>query len=168
MALMITVASIAVPVTSAFLTRQRADSGLVSALAAIQGARNRSVAERRNMLVTFVPPNRITVERIEVPGPGTTLVENVMLDNALTFFRFPTLPDTPDAFAVGAGAVVFTGAEPVMFTSDGSLVDADGDVTNGTIFFGSNNDPASARAVSIFGITGYLRTWKWGGAQWVQ
>ena len=53
-----------------------------------------------------------------------------------------------------------------MFTSDGSLIDAAGDITNGSLFFGIPEQPLSARAVTVFGITGMLRTWTWGGAQW--
>ena len=60
----------------------------------------------------------------------------------------------------------FSGAQPVMFTSDGSLIDAAGDITNGSLFFGIPEQPLSARAVTVFGITGMLRTWTWGGAQW--
>ena len=55
-----------------------------------------------------------------------------------------------------------------MFTSDGSLIDSAGDVTNGTIFFGVPNHPETARAITVFGVTGMLRTWKWGGASWMQ
>ena len=79
------------------------------------------------------------------------------------------MADTPDIFGGTASAnVLFTGVEPVMFTSDGSLIDSAGDVTNGTVFMGVPNQPATARAVTIFGVTGMLRSWKWRGSQWFQ
>ena len=55
-----------------------------------------------------------------------------------------------------------------MFTSDGSLIDSAGDVTNGTIFIGGPNHPETARAITVWGVTGMLRTWKWRGRVWMQ
>jgi hypothetical protein len=77
------------------------------------------------------------------------------------------MPDTPDAFG-GSVATNFSGTPPVMFTSDGSLVDSNGDVVNGTVFFGVAGQPLTARAVTIFGVTGLTRTWKWRGSQWME
>jgi hypothetical protein len=57
---------------------------------------------------------------------------------------------------------------PVMFTSDGSLVDNNGDVVNGTIFVGVPSQPQTARAVTVFGVTGLTRTWKWRGNKWME
>ena len=55
-----------------------------------------------------------------------------------------------------------------MFTSDGSLIDAAGDVTNGTIFIANPEHPETARAITISGVTGMLRSWKWRGSSWIQ
>ncbi len=57
---------------------------------------------------------------------------------------------------------------PVMFTSDGSLIDTAGDVINGTIFIVKPGSLETARAVTIWGVTGLMRTWKWRGSQWMQ
>ena len=65
-----------------------------------------------------------------------------------------------------SAATKFTGTAPVMFTSDGSLVDSNGDVVNGSIFFGVPGQPLTQRAVTIFGVTGLTRNWKWRGGQW--
>jgi hypothetical protein len=78
------------------------------------------------------------------------------------------LPDTPDAFATGTGAIVFTGPTPVMFTSDGSLIDSNGDVVNGTIFLARGTDRQTARALTIFGMTGYMQQWQWGATSWMR
>jgi prepilin-type N-terminal cleavage/methylation domain-containing protein len=166
-AVMATMAAIAVPISTGMILRSRADGASNAVFATIQSVRNRAVAERRNVQFTFVPPNRVTAERLEVPGPATTVVEDVFLENDQTFHRFPALPDTPDAFGA-ASAIRFSGTLPVMFTSEGSLVDADGDVVNGTIFLGRADEPTTARAITFFGVTGVVRLWKWNGAQWVQ
>ena len=55
-----------------------------------------------------------------------------------------------------------------MFTSDGSFMNANGDVMNGTLFIGVRNDPLPARAITIFGASGAMRLWKWNGRAWVE
>ena len=54
------------------------------------------------------------------------------------------------------------------FSSEGTLIDASGDVLNGTVFLAIPDQPNSARAISIFGITALLRTWRWDGGRWVE
>jgi prepilin-type N-terminal cleavage/methylation domain-containing protein len=166
-ALIAVVAGISVPVTTGLIGRMRADSSAIVATTALQAARDRAVAERRNVEVQFELPHRITIVRHEVPGPGTTVIESVVLTEGLTFQQFDGIPDTPDEFG-NASAVTFSGTLPVMFTSDGSLIDANGDVVNGTIFMGRDHEPMSARAVTVFGVTGHFQSWKWTGAEWVQ
>lgn len=159
--------AVAIPVTMDAVTRAKNDSSVVVAHTFIDAARDRAVAERRNVELTFIAPNRIVMERIEVPSGIKTVVGELRLEGAQEFRKFPGVPDTPDAFGASA-AIDFTGTMPVMFTSDGSLIDSAGDVTNGTIFLGVPDRPETARAVTVFGVTGMLRTWKWRGIEWYQ
>ena len=161
------VAGMAVPIASAFLHQRKADSGVVAALTAVTAARDRAVSERRNIQLTFLDPNRIRLSRVEVPGGALTTVQEFTLDNGMHFLKFDGLPDTPDKFGAAA-ATSFTGAAPVMFSSDGSLVDANGDVVNGSIFVGLPQQSDSARAVTVFGATGLTRAWKWRGSKWME
>lgn len=161
------VAGMAVPIAGAFLHQRKADSGVVAALTAVTAARDRAVAERRNIQLTFVDPNRIRLSRVEVPGGALTTVQEFTLDNGMHFLKFDGLPDTPDKFGA-ASATAFGGAAPVMFSSDGSLVDANGDVVNGSIFVGLPQQADSARAVTVFGATGMTRAWKWRGSKWME
>jgi prepilin-type N-terminal cleavage/methylation domain-containing protein len=164
-------AAVAIPITDAFVRTTRADSAVSAAMNAIDIAHDRAVAERRNFVLTFMNPNRIQLERQEINGAGvvtgTTLVDEFLLEGGQTFLRFSGMPDTPDAFG-GASATTFSGTSPVMFTSDGSLVDSNGDVVNGTIFFGISGQPLTARAVTVFGVTGLTRNWKWRGSRWME
>jgi prepilin-type N-terminal cleavage/methylation domain-containing protein len=160
-------AAVAIPVTMQMVNRAKGDSALVVVHTVLDTGRNRAVAERRNVELTFVAPNRIRLERIEVPGGGRTVVGEMQLEAGQEFVKDPDLPDTPDAFGAGA-AISFTGVSPVMFTSDGSLIDSAGDITNGTVFVAKPGHPETARAVTVFGVTGMLRSWKWRGAQWFQ
>jgi len=160
-------AGVTIPVTMEMVKRARNDSAVIVAQAFIDGARDRAVAERRNVELEFTAPNWLRMYRIEVPSGTKTLLSEMRLEAAQEFLKFPMVTDTPDAFGASS-AVSFTGTMPVMFTSDGSLIDSQGDVVNGTVFFGVPDRPESARAVSVFGITGMIRTWKWRGAQWFE
>lgn len=163
--------AIAIPITDGFVRSARADSAVSAAMSAIDIAHDRAVSERRNFVLTFVNPNRIRLGRQEIDAAGTvtstTQVEEFVLEGGQTFLRFSGMPDTPDAFG-GASATTFSGTQPVMFTSDGSLVDASGDVVNGTIFFGIAGQPLTARAVTVFGVTGLTRIWNWRGSRWME
>ena len=63
-------------------------------------------------------------------------------------------------------ATWFGGALTVSYTSEGEFVDENGDPANGSVFIGRNNEPLSARAVTIFGPTALVREWHWNGVQW--
>jgi len=161
------VSAMAVPVSSTFLVQRKADSAIVSALAAVTAARDRAVAERRNIQMTFLPPNKIQLSRVEVPSGVVTPVQDFTLDNGQIFLKFDAVPDTPDHFGAATYAS-FSGVMPVMFTSDGSLLDSNGDLSNGSIFVGFANQPNTARAVTVFGVTGLTRAWKWRGSKWME
>lgn len=157
--------AVAIPVTQATVDRAKNDSAVSVTQAFIDAARDRAVAERRNVELTYVAPNRLYAHRVEVPSGLRTQVGELMLEGGQELHVFATVPDTPDVFGKSS-PFQFTGTGPWMFTSDGSLIDSAGDVANGTIFFGVPNRPESARAITVFGVTGMIRMWKWRGAQW--
>jgi len=165
-ALVIVGAAVAIPVTLQMVASAKGDSALVMTSTFLESARNRAVSERRNIELTFVAPNRIQLVRIEVPSNARTTLAEMMLEGNEEFVRIDGHPDTPDAFG-GIGAINFSGAAPVMFTSDGSLIDSAGDVTNGTVFIARPGAPDTARAVTLSGVTGMLRSWRWGGSTWL-
>jgi Tfp pilus assembly protein FimT len=165
--LMAIAAGMAVPVSSAFLQQRKADSSVTAALTAITAARDRAVSERRNIQLSFVGTNIIRLSRVEVPSGLLTTVQEFSLEGGQTFLQFADIPDTPDAFG-SSGVASFTGTAPVMFTSDGSLIDSAGDVSNGTILLGNTGQETSARAITVFGATGLVRAWKWRGSKWMQ
>jgi prepilin-type N-terminal cleavage/methylation domain-containing protein len=163
----IILAAMAVPVSGNFIAMTKADSSIIATLDALETARDRSVAERRNFEVSFVNPNHIIIERVEVPSGLKTLISDNVLEGGQQFVKFGALPNTPDAFGFAA-AINFGGTGPWMFTSDGTFVDSNGDPVNGTILLGVPNEPSTARAVTVFGVTGLTRSWKWRGSQWFE
>jgi hypothetical protein len=82
----------------------------------------------------------------------------------------PGAPDTPDGFG-NKGAVEFgglVGGPPTMlFQSDGTFVDTNGNLMNGTVFIGIPNVPTSGRAVTVVGATGRIRMYKANPTGWM-
>jgi prepilin-type N-terminal cleavage/methylation domain-containing protein len=157
--------AIAVMVMPTALRAAKADSGATRVVSALRTAREQAISQRRNIRVAFNAPNEIVVSRVNVPGPGTTEINTVWLEDGVTFQVYAGVPDTPDAFG-NATAASFDGAASIAFTSEGGFVDQNGDSVNGTLFLGRHNDPTSARAVTIFGPTALIRQWRWNGRAW--
>ena len=129
-------------------------------------ARDTAIAQRRSVEVQFVEPNRLFVIRRDVPS-GTTQLQSAVFENNTVFIRFPGVPDTPDTFG-GAAAINLGGAAVVMFTADGMFVDGAGTPVNGTVYIGQSGKNVTQRAVTVFGSTARIRTYRWNGSQWTQ
>src|SRR4051812_30667608 len=153
------------------IKQNRADSGLAAVTNSLRFARDRAIAERRNMDVRFISPNQIEIARAEIPVPPATLVtytvvNETYLQDGLQFIQYSGLGDTPDGF--GASGPIAFASSPRLFTSEGTFIDATGDVMNGTIFFGIPGEKTSGRAVTIFGATALLHSWRWDGIKWTE
>lgn len=160
-------AAVAIPVTQRMVQNAKGDSALAMAATFMQSARNRAVAERRNIIITFTSPTTAKAERVEVPSGLLTLVDSLTLEGDEQFVILDGVADTPDQFGADENPH-FTGPTPVMFTSDGSLIDSAGDVTNASVFVARPDAPDTQRAVTVLGVTGLVRQWKWRGTAWQQ
>jgi prepilin-type N-terminal cleavage/methylation domain-containing protein len=161
-AVMSAVAAMVMPTA---LRSATADSGAARVAAVLRTAREQAISQRRNVRVTFAAPNQIVVTRINVPSTTTTALGTTTLEAGISFQLFTGVPDTPDAFGI-ASATAFGTATSVMFTSEGTFVDQNGDPVNGTVFLGKGIDPMTARAVSVFGPTALIRQWRWNSRVW--
>jgi prepilin-type N-terminal cleavage/methylation domain-containing protein len=164
-AIMATMFALASGITMTAVKSATADGSTSAIVNIIELARNQATSQRRDFQLVFNLPNQIQVFRLEQPS-GSTLVATRYLENKQTFTRFTPTGDTPDAFT-HTGAIAFGTTPTIRFTSDGSLIDSSGDILNGTLFLGVPNDISTARAITIFGATGLIRSWKWYGSQWV-
>lgn len=150
----------------------RADGGLATLASGLRAAREMAISSRRNVRITF-GTNSIINTRVEYCAspctPATTVVRTTTLEGRV-IFRPPTgITADPDGFGNSATDGINLGTlVPAMFTTDGSFVNSNGDVLNGTIFIGVPNDIITTRAISIFGPTGAMRLWKWDGRAWVE
>ena len=153
-------------------------------------ARQLATSKRRNVRVDFTPPNQIQVTVQYLPGeaPGNPIAP-VFLNNAdhgvtntAQFCLFPGLPDTPMAFgntqAINLAQPSGGGAWGVMFTTSGALVGTsslaamnligNSNPVNASIFIGIPPKTSTARAVTVLGATGRVRSYSWDGTQWIE
>jgi len=143
-----------------------ANAALSETVAQLRKGRELAIAQRRNIEVKFLGNNQIQLVRDDVPA-GTTILSTITLEGKIQFHLFDGVPDTPDSFG-RAAAVDFGGAASLIFLSDGTLVDAGGNPLNGSVFFGQEDRPETARAVTILGATGRVRGYRWTGSAWIQ
>ena len=166
-ALGMVVTAISIPVSRNLIQRSKATSSNMEVLTWLETARNRAAAERRNFEVTFDATQRsIRIQRVESSGTKTLILLR-QLPDIVAFTKFSAAPDTPDKFGA-ASAIDFDGPTPHMFTSEGMFVDANGDPSNGTFFMGKAGRPDTGTAITVFGATGLLRSWKLSGTQWIR
>ncbi len=158
-------AAIAVLVTPFARLAAQADSSAAALQSVLQTSREQAISQRRTIRVSFVDPNQVVIERVNVPGPGTTVLNTYILEAGVGFRLFDDVPDTPDAFGNDA-ATTFGGATTTSFTSEGEFVDENGDPVNGSVFIGRESEPLTLRAVTVFGATALIREWRWNGVQW--
>lgn len=147
------------------LESTRGDAALAGVMAQLRQARDRAINHRRTIQVDFVEPNEVRTTELDPTG-GPTLLNQFFLEGNVQFVNFGTVPDTPDGFGDSA-AIDFANETPYFFV-DGSLVDDTGALLSGTIYLGLQNEPLSARAVTVFGGTGQVRGYAWNGTAWVE
>ncbi len=144
----------------------KADGAMRTVIAQLNTARETSIAQRRNVQVTFTGGNVVTLIRQNVPN-GTTTLATIPMEGRAQFALTAGVPDTPDAFGSSA-AVYFGSATSMFFTTDGTLIGNTGAPVNGTIFLNIPNQPRSTRAVTILGATGRIRGFRWDGRAWIR
>ncbi len=144
----------------------RGDGAMRVVIAQLNIAREQSITERRNIAVSFTENNEVLLMRREVPE-GETPLGLIPLEGGVQFAVVDPLPDTPESFG-NSTPIDFGTAAATLFTTDGSLVNEIGQPVNGTVFLAVPGDPLSARAVTVLGSTGRIRSYKWDGARWVR
>jgi prepilin-type N-terminal cleavage/methylation domain-containing protein len=141
------------------------DGAMRVVLSQLNQARELAITQRRNMRLSFTGTSVVQIVREEVPGPTLTTLSQIPFEGGLQFLTVAGLPDTPDAFG-NATAVSFAAAAQIKFTPNGTLVDQNGNLLNGTVFVALAGQMMSARAVTIFGSTGRVRAFRWDGNTW--
>ncbi len=147
------------------LPSANANESMYQIVAQFRNGRESAMAQRRNVRVVFQNDNAIQLLRNDLPN-GTTILSTVTLDSHCKFHLFDGIPDSPDAFGNSA-SVDFGDATAITFLTDGTLVDQNNNPVSGTVFFGVEDQPETARAVTILGATGRVRSYRWTGSEWI-
>lgn len=166
-ALVAIVAGVGAALFGSAISTARANSQASRVSGLVQLARENAIRTQRDLELTFDTDRQIVQLLRDDDQP--VLVAEVALEYGVRLMLLDgpgDMPDTPDAFGDDAAAD-FGDAERLFFISDGSLVDEDSVPVNGTIFLGIDNQPASARAVTITGATAKPRRYRWMGAEWM-
>jgi hypothetical protein len=174
-------ASMAIVSTRSSTYASRANDAMFEVISQMRTAREIAVTKRRNVLVTFTAPNEIqlTVETLPGETPATAIAPVYLNDGVPggnIFYVYPGVPDTPMAFG-NSSALTFTPASggtaglAIMFSTSGSLVGTTGasgystvgnnNPVNASIFTGIAGQPNTARAVTVMGTTGRVRSYSW-------
>jgi len=163
------VSGMAVLVTPIALPGMRADGSTAQLTSLLKRAKERAVSERRDMSMVIASPREVQIFRLATTAGGApTLVDSVVLENNMRVSLTPGLPDTPDGFG-NAAAADFGLANSMIFRAEGVFTDEDDnlDPLNGTIFLSIRNEPLTARAVTIFGPTALISSFRWDGVRWI-
>ncbi len=161
----------------------KANAAMDGMVAELRYGRQLAIGLRRNVMVTFTAPNQIQLAVQTLPGeaPAKFIPPVYLNDNepdGLQFYVFPSLPDIPGGVgnAKALNFVPSTGGSvglSLMFNSSGTFMGTtatsnfasvgNNNPVNGTIFIGKPNQLSTARAISILGATGRVRTYAYGG-----
>lgn len=164
----------------------RANTAMDAVISQLRQARELAIAKRRNVQVQFTAPNKIQLTLLTLPGepvpaamPAVYLNDNVA--GGLNFYVFPSLPDTPMNFgnstAINLQQPGGGGAWTCMFTTSGAFVGTaqaaatlyqttNNNPVNASLFLGLVGRVNTARAVTVFGATGRVRSYYWTGSSW--
>jgi type II secretory pathway pseudopilin PulG len=181
-----TVMAFAVMNTMSSSQNSRANSAMDAVISQLRQARELAIAKRRNVQVQFTAPNQIQLTILTLPGetvppvfPPTYLNDNV--PGGLIFTVLSGLPDTPMNFgnstAISLQQPTGGGAWTVMFTTSGAFVGTaqsaatlyqatNNNPVNASLFLGVVGKTNTARAVTVFGATGRVRSYYWTGSSW--
>ncbi|MGA8142720.1 MAG: prepilin-type N-terminal cleavage/methylation domain-containing protein [Candidatus Acidiferrales bacterium] len=161
------------------LQQMQADAAKNVIQSALRQARELAISDRRFVKVEFLvnpPANRpgsyVRLTRVGGPVFGPDLVVLMLpIQSNVSFVVFGGLPDTPDGFGKAApiyfGGVANGPAAGMMYQSDGTFVDSTGVPINGTVFLGMLNQPNTARAITVLGSTGRVRSYHSAGVSWM-
>ncbi len=144
----------------------QADSAVEFQLAQLRKARQIAMDQRRPVVVTFKGTSELLVQRAEIDlttgkVTGYTTIADYFLPQGVIYTIFPLSPPTPDNFtntyAPSKSDVSIT------FQGDGTAIDPSGSYTNGNVFIGIPGKPITARAITVLGTTGRIRSYRYNG-----
>jgi prepilin-type N-terminal cleavage/methylation domain-containing protein len=169
-AIAMVIAGIAIIQSRPAVMQIRANTAKDLVQGSLRRARETAISDRRSVKVEFPvnPPANPAGSYVRLTrlgggiGPDTVIVM-IPIPGSVIYTTFAGEPDTPDGFGNG-GPIYFGGvnngpAAGMIYQSDGTFAAATGIPINGTVFMGVAGEPTTARAVTILGSTGRVRSY---------
>jgi len=192
LAIVFTLSAMAIINMAPMRMNNRADNARDAVVTQLRLARQLAIAKRRNVAVAFVSPNQIQVNvQYRAGEPVGRPIQPVFLNDAsngvtdtsqfMSWASLGALPTTgfSNGDASGVNITQLSGgtAPCVVFTTTGALVGApcagagladlaSNNPSNLAVFVGRPNIPGTARAITVMGSTGRVRTYSWDGSLW--
>lgn len=174
MGIMMALASFAMIQSFGTMENYRANAAMDVIISQLRVARQLAISQRRNVKVSFntssTPPS---ITYAVQPNPGDTYTPplvTVPIAQQVGFIGVTGETDTPMGFGTcgsfGVCIANTTGGPPagMYYTSVGQFTDATlVNPINGTIFLAVSGQASTARAVTIMGATGRVRSYTYGG-----
>jgi type II secretory pathway pseudopilin PulG len=169
-AIAMVIAGIAIIQSRPALLQIRANTAKDLVQGSLRQARESAISDRRSVKVEFLvnPGGNPAGSYVRLTRLGggigpDTVIAMTPIPGTVIYTTFPGEPDTPDGFG-NAGPIYFGGvnngpAAGMIYQSDGTFAAATGIPINGTVFMGIPNQPGTARAVTILGTTGRVRSY---------
>jgi prepilin-type N-terminal cleavage/methylation domain-containing protein len=163
-------ASIAIFKSFGTTASYQANSAMDIVISQLRVARQLGISQRRDVLVTFntaATPPTMTYQVVALAGEPTNNAVTMPIPKPVQFVLESTT-DTPMNFGA-CGALCFNGTSGnyptgMGFNSEGQFTDGTYvNTLNGTVFIGIPSQPATARAVTIMGGTGRVRSYSYAG-----
>jgi type II secretory pathway pseudopilin PulG len=178
-AIAMVIAGIAIIQSRPALMQIRANTAKDLVQGSLRRARESAISDRRAVKVEFLvnPPANPTGSYVRLTrlgggiGPDIVIAMTPIPGNVI-YTTFAGEPDTPDGYGNG-GPIYFGGvnngpAAGMIYQSDGTFAAATGIPINGTVFMGVVGEPTTARAITVLGTTGRVRSYHISGtASWV-
>jgi hypothetical protein len=143
----------------------KGDGAMRVVIAQMNTARELSIAQRRNIQVTFAG-NVMTLTRQNIAigaAPFTTTVlAAIPMEGGVQFVTTSGVANLAEW--TGGG---FAPTASVFFSSDGSLIGDSGLPVNDIVFMTIPNQMRALRAVTVSGPTGRIKGYKWDGLKWI-
>jgi Tfp pilus assembly protein FimT len=172
MSLGIALAAFAVFQSRAGMSTFRANSAMNSLKAKLNSTREMAMSRQRDIKITFNGTNGVDFFMVN-PDASLTKVDNVALEGGSTFvstFDQLTGKTNLDSWCTDSKNLFanLDGQTTLRFNSDGALIDGTTrQLVSGCMYIGVSGTNSTARAISLFGSTGRMRTYRYVASAWV-
>ena len=142
----------------------------------LRSVHQKAIDTRSEYIVTLNAPGTIRIQFLQngvLLNSGTVNLPGD--EQFLVVAGLPINPRTPDGFGNGNRAIDFDlalggGSNVLFFYPDGTVQDGVGNPNNGVLYIARANDLYSSRAITLWGVTGRIKTWTLvnnsGAARW--